>query len=163
MEITSYGGSVPAGIAICNLIKKASAEGHRSTAHVIGIAASMASGIACACDELKMDANALMMIHAPWTITMGNADDMRKEADTLDTMRDALLAVYRTKFDVSDEVLKKMIADETWILGSDAEMFGLKAEVIPTDEPLKIAASNKLLKFMNVPKSLKEMIMDKEE
>jgi ATP-dependent protease ClpP protease subunit len=52
LEITSYGGSVTAGLAICNLLKKASAQGHKTTAHVIGIAASMASAIACACDEL---------------------------------------------------------------------------------------------------------------
>ena len=163
LEITSYGGSVTAGLAICNLLKKASAEGHKTTAHVIGIAASMASAIACACDELKIDANAFMMVHNPWTITMGNANDMRKEADTLDKYRDALLAVYRTKFNTSDEVIKKMLDDETWIIGAGAPMFELKAEVIPTAEPLKIAASTKIQKFMNVPKNLKDIIMEKEQ
>ena len=83
-DITSYGGSVTAGLAIANLIKQASANGHKSTAHVIGIAASMASAIACACDELKIDANAFMMVHNPWTMTMGNAGDLRKEAEVLD-------------------------------------------------------------------------------
>lgn len=163
LEITSYGGSVTAGLAICNLLKKASAEGHKTTAHVIGIAASMASAIACACDELKIDANAFLMVHNPWTITMGNANDMRKEADTLDKYRDALLAVYRTKFNTSDEVIKKMLDDETWIIGAGAPMFELKAEVIPTAEPLKIAASTKMQKFMNVPKKLKDSIMEKEQ
>ena len=163
LEITSYGGSVTAGLAICNLLKKASAEGHKTTSHVIGIAASMASAIACACDELKIDANAFMMVHNPWTITMGNANDMRKEADTLDKYRDALLAVYRTKFNTSDEVIKKMLDDETWIIGAGAPMFELKAEVIPTAEPLKIAASTKMQKFMNVPKNLKDIIMEKEQ
>ena len=163
LEITSYGGSVTAGLAICNLLKKASAEGHKTTAHVIGIAASMASAIACACDELKIDTNAFMMVHNPWTITMGNANDMRKEADTLDKYRDALLAVYRTKFNTSDEVIKKMLDDETWIIGAGAPMFELKAEVIPTAEPLKIAASTKIQKFMNVPKNLKDIIMEKEQ
>ena len=163
LEITSYGGSVTAGLAICNLLKKASAEGHKTTAHVIGIAASMASAIACACDELKIDANAFLMVHNPWTITMGNANDMRKEADTLDKYRDALLAVYRTKFNTSDEVIKKMLDDETWIIGAGAPMFELKAEVIPTAEPLKIAASTKIQKFMNVPKNLKDIIMEKEQ
>ena len=70
IEITSYGGSVSAGLAICNLLKKASAEGHKTTAHVIGIAASMASAIACACDEMKIDANAFLMVHNPWTMAM---------------------------------------------------------------------------------------------
>ena len=162
-EITSYGGSVSAGIAICNLIKKASAEGHKTTAHVIGIAASMASAIACACDELKIDANAFLMVHNPWTITMGNANDIRKEAEVLDQYRDALLAIYRAKFEMSDDMIKAMLDAETWIIGEQAPMFKLTAEVIPTAEPLKIAASLKIPKFMHTPKALKEIIMEKEE
>lgn len=164
LEITSYGGSVTAGLAICNLLKQASAEGHKTASRVIGIAASMASAIACACDELKIDANAFMMVHNPWTITMGNADDMRKEADTLDKYRDALLAVYRTKFDMSDEMIKAMLDAETWIIGEQAPMFKLAAEVIPTAEPLRAAAFAKAMpKFMHTPNALKEIIMEKEE
>lgn len=164
LEITSYGGSVSAGLAICNLLKKASAEGHKTTAHVIGIAASMASAIACACDEMKIDANAFLMIHNPWTMAMGNAIDLRKEAEVLDQYRDALLAIYRTKFDVADEVIKKMLDDETWIVGESAPMFALSCEVIPTQEPLKAAAfANNMPQFMHTPKALKEIIMEKEE
>lgn len=162
-EITSYGGSVSAGLAICNLLKQASANGHKTIAHVIGIAASMASAIACACDELKIDANAFLMVHNPWTITMGNANDMRKEAEVLDQYRDALLAIYRTKFDVGDETIKAMLDSETWIIGDAASFFSLKAEVIPTAEPLRIAASLKMPKFMHTPKALKEIIMEKEQ
>ena len=163
-EITSYGGSVSAGLAICNLLKKASAEGHKTTAHVIGIAASMASAIACACDELKIDANAFLMIHNPWTLTMGNAIDLRKEAEVLDQYRDALLAIYRTKFDMSDDTIKAALDAETWIIGEQASMFKLNAEVIPTQEPLRAAAFAKAMpKFMHTPKALKEIIMEKEE
>lgn len=164
LEITSYGGSVTAGLAICNLLKQASANGHKTTAHVIGIAASMASAIACACDELKLDSNSFLMLHLPWTMTMGNAIDLRKEAEVLDQYRDALLAIYRTKFDTSDEVLKKILEDETWIIGEQASMFKLKAEVIPTQEPLRAAAFAKAMpKFMHTPKALKEIIMEKEQ
>lgn len=163
LDITSYGGSVSAGIAICNLLKQASANGHKTTAHVIGIAASMASAIACACDELKIDANSFLMLHNPWTMTMGNAIDLRKEAEVLDQYRDALLAIYRTKFNVGDDTIKTMLDSETWILGDSASFFDLKAEVIPTAEPLRIAASLKMPKFMHTPKALKEMIMEKEQ
>ena len=164
LEITSYGGSVTAGLAICNLLKQASAEGHKTIAHVIGIAASMASAIACACDELKIDANAFLMIHNPWTVTMGNAIDLRKEAEVLDQYRDALLAIYRTKFETSDDVIKQALDAETWIIGESAPMFMLKAEVIPTQEPLRAAAFAKQMpKFVNTPKALKEIIMEKEE
>ena len=151
-----------AGLAICNLLKQASAEGHGTASRVIGIAASMASAIACACDELKIDANAFMMVHNPWTITMGNASDMRKEADTLDKYRDALLAVYRSKFDMSDDMIKAMLDAETWIIGEQAPMFKLSAEVIPTAEPLRAAAFAKSMpKFMKTPKALKEIIAEK--
>lgn len=164
LEITSYGGSVTAGLAICNLLKKAAAEGHKTTAHVIGIAASMASAIACACDELKIDANAFMMVHNPWTMTMGNAIDLRKEAEVLDQYRDALLAIYRTKFNMSDDLIKSMLDAETWIIGVGAPMFELNAEVIPTQEPLRAAAFAKAMpKFMHTPKALKEIIMEKQE
>lgn len=163
LDITSYGGSVSAGIAICNLLKQASANGHKTTAHVIGIAASMASAIACACDELKIDANSFLMLHLPWTMTMGNAIDLRKEAEVLDQYRDALIAIYRTKFDMWDDGIEKMLAAETWIIGDSASFFGLKAEVIPTEEPFRIAASLKMPKFKHLPKALKEIIMEKEE
>ena len=164
LEITSYGGSVTAGLAICNLLKKASAEGHKTTAHVIGIAASMASAIACACDELKIDANSFWMCHLPWTMSVGNAVDLRKEAEVLDTYRDALVSIYKTKFDASNEVIIKMMESETWIIGEQASMFKLNAEVIPTQEPLRAAAFAKAMpKFMNVPKNLKEIIMEKEQ
>lgn len=163
LDITSYGGSVSAGIAICNLLKQASANGHKTIAHVIGIAASMASAIACACDELKIDANSFLMLHLPWTMTMGNAIDLRKEAEVLDQYKDALIAIYRKKFDMWDDGIEKLLAAETWILGDSASLFGLKAEVIPTAQPVRIAASLKMPKFKNIPKALKEIIMEKEE
>lgn len=124
----------------------------------------MASAIACACDTLKMDSNAFLMVHNPWTMTMGNAGDLRKEAEVLDQYRDALLAIYRGKFDMGDETLKAMLDAETWIIGEQAEMFKLDAEVIPTAEPLRAAAFAKgMPKFMKTPKALKEIIMEKEE
>ena len=163
LDITSYGGSVSAGIAICNLLKQASANGHKTIAHVIGIAASMASAIACACDTLKLDSNSFLMLHLPWTMTMGNAIDLRKEAEVLDQYRDALIAIYRTKFDMQDDGINKMLTEETWIRGDSASLFGLKAEVIPTAEPFRIAASLKMPKFKHLPKAFKEIIMEKEE
>lgn len=59
-----------------------------------GLAASMASVIAMVGDEIVMPENALMMIHDPWNIVVGNADDMRKEADVLDKMKDSLVTIY---------------------------------------------------------------------
>lgn len=165
LEISSYGGSVAAGLAICNMLKMASAEGHKTTAHVIGWAASIASVIACACDELKIDSNAFLMIHNPYTVSMGDAEGLRKDADTLDKMRDALIAVYRAKFDLTDEAIKKAMDEETWIMGKDAGTFNLKAEIIPTEEPLKAAAfaGKTIPKFLHVPQTIADLIATKAE
>lgn len=164
IDITSYGGSVAAGVAICNLLKQASANGHKTKSHVIGIAASMASAIACACDEMTIDANAFWMCHLPWTMSIGNAVDLRKEAEVLDTYRDALVAIYKSKFDTTAEVIVDMMESETWIIGNQAPMFKMNVEVIPTQEPLRAAAFAKAMpKFMHTPKALKEIIMEKEE
>lgn len=165
LDISSYGGSVAAGLAICNMLKMASAEGHKTTAHVIGWAASIASVIACACDELKIDSNAFLMIHNPYTVSMGDAEGLRKDADTLDKMRDALIAVYRTKFDLTDEAIKKAMDEETWIMGKDAGTFNLKAEIIPTEEPLKAAAfaGKAIPKFLHVPQTIADLIATKAE
>ena len=159
LEITSYGGSVTAGLAICNLLKQASAKGHKTTAHIIGIAASMASAVACACDRLVIDSNAFMMVHNPWTVAQGNANDMRKEADTLDKYRDALIAIYRSKFDCTDDEIKAMLDAETWIIGAEAETYKLRAEVNQTTEPLKVAASLKRGKITDkMPDTIKAII-----
>ena len=159
LEITSYGGSVTAGLAICNLLKQASAKGHKTTAHIIGIAASMASAIACACDRLVIDSNAFMMVHNPWTVAQGNANDMRKEADTLDKYRDALLAIYRSKFACTDDEIKAMLDAETWIIGAEVETYKLRAEVNQTTEPLKVAASLKRGKITDkMPDAIKAII-----
>ena len=149
LEINSPGGSTSAGLAICNLLKQ---SGRQTTAHIIGLAASMASAIACACDKLMMDSNALMMIHNPWAFSEGDAEEMRKTADILDNYRDALISLYRGKFPgVSDAVLIQMMDDETWILGEHAKEFGLDAEIIPVEGTYRVAASLRN-RFKNLPK-----------
>ena len=141
IEITSFGGSCTAGNAIVSMLRKASSEGHHTSSHVVSIAASMASVIACACDNLTIDSNAFLMVHLPYSNVEGNYINMRKEADTLELVTRSLVSVYRTKFDLNDDQIFNMLEDETWILGSDAQQYGLKCKVIYVDSPLKIAAS----------------------
>lgn len=164
IDITSYGGSVTAGLAMIDLLKRAEADGHKITTHVIGIAASMASAIACAGSALKIDNTAFLMVHLPWTITSGNSIDLRKEADTLDMYRDALISVYLTKFHVTREQMQQMLEAETWIIGAGATMYELDAEIVEVGEPLRAAAFSKNMpKFLHTPRALKELIMSKQE
>lgn len=158
IQISSPGGDVAGGIAISNIIREASRDGHKSTAHVVGVAASIASVIACACDELVMDASSLMMVHNPWTETVGNADELRKDAETLDLMRDAMMSIYRTKFDRTDDEIKALLDAETWIVGSAASDFGLNAKVAEGEAGFRAAACvREVPVFEHAPEGVSEM------
>ena len=76
------------------------------TAFVEGVAASIASVIMCACDKIVMGESSLVMIHNCWSIVQGDSNKLRKEADTMDTINDAIISFYRSKFDLTDEQLK---------------------------------------------------------
>ena len=133
LHIDSCGGDVLAGIAIANRIRELSNSGHNTICTIDGLAASIASVIAVACNEIRMYPQSFLMIHAPWTFTMGNAGDLRKEADTLDTMKSAIVSFYRGKFNRTDEEIREMMDDETWISGENAGDFGLKVTLIEAD------------------------------
>ena len=152
VEITSEGGSVTAGNVIVSKLRELSKSGHKTTAHVVSIAASMASVIACACDELIVDSNAFLMIHCVWTCVQGNANELRKEAETLDLFTKSLISVYRTKFNKTDDEIMSMLEAETWILGEQAKDYGLNCVVNDIGSEIRIAAKCDLSKFKNLPK-----------
>ena len=130
IEINSPGGSVIAGMAMANAIKNSKAK---ITAHISGLCASMATVVACACDEIKIEEASLWMIHNPWSSAEGNADELRKQAAILDQMKEIMIGFYRGKFSgVSEERLAELMADETWYTATECEANGLDCEVIPT-------------------------------
>ncbi len=116
LRINSPGGSVIDGNAIFNALARHSAK---VITHIDGLAASMASVIAMAGDEIRMADNALLMIHNPWTVSMGDADDLRADADLLDKMRDIILTSYgRSQY--SAEELVDLMDAETWMTAQEA-------------------------------------------
>lgn len=122
VHINSGGGSVFGGIAIYNILKRYNAE---IIVYVEGLAASIASVIAMAGDRIVIPANAQMMIHKPSSITWGNADDMRKEADILDGCQKVILNTYmqHTKEGVTPEQINELINAETWKNGEEWQEF----------------------------------------
>lgn len=147
IEINSPGGLVVNGIEMANAIKNCPA---RTVAHVTGVAASMASVIACACDAIEMEEASFLMIHDPWGYAQGNAEELRKEAGKLDQMKAAIMSFYRGKFKgkTADE-LAALMAEETWYTGSECLANGLDCTVIASD--FKAAASIANHPFAKVP------------
>lgn len=157
IEINSPGGFVVQGIEMANAIKNCKAK---IVAHVTGIAASMASVIACACDEIEMEEASFMMIHDPWGLAIGNADEMRKEASVLDQMKKVCMAFYRSKFNRTEEEIAKLMTGETWYTGQECVDNGLKCTVIKSE--MRAAASISGRHFDNMPEAAAKFLTSKE-
>lgn len=141
LRINSYGGSVYAGNAIINIIDSFRKKNHVTVnAYIEGIAASMGSGIPMVADHIYMAENAMMMLHKPFTIVMGNSNDLQKEIDILQKVENALVKNYMRHFNGTEDELRDMLADETWLTADEALEYGLCDEVI---EAVEVAASAK--------------------
>lgn len=157
IEINSPGGLVILGVEMANAIKNCK---NKIVAHVTGIAASMASVIACACDEIVMEEASFMMIHDPWGYMEGNAEGFRKEADKLDQMKSIIMAFYRGKFDRTEEEIAALMSDETWYTGNECKANGLKCTVVKSD--VRAAASIVGHKFAKMPEGAAKFLTSKD-
>ena len=144
LRLNSPGGSVFEGLVIHNLLKAHQAN---VTVYIDGIAASIASVIAMCGDKIIMPENAMMMIHDPSGLVIGNADDMRKMADTLDKIKESIKTAYKRTM-MTDEEIDEMMKAETWLTAADAVDKGFADEMI---EAVKIAAHFDLTQFKNAP------------
>lgn len=111
--INSPGGDVFAGAELYTALREYT-QG-KVTVKVTGIAASAASLVAMAGDEVLMSPVAYMMIHNPWSMTAGNSADHRKEADVLDEITEGLLAAYTAKTGRSRDEIAAMLDAETYM------------------------------------------------
>ena len=121
VRIHSEGGSVFEGHAIYNAIKRLDA---RVEVDIDGLAASIASVIAMAGDEIRMADNGFMMIHDPWMVSAGTAAEFRDAADTMDKIRDVLLKTYVARTGGDEEKISDMMAAETWMNADEALEMG---------------------------------------
>jgi ATP-dependent Clp protease protease subunit len=147
LYVNSPGGGVYAGVAIFNALKR---FGKPITAYIDGVAASIASLIVLAADEVVMPSNAQLMIHNPYLWgTSGDANALRQTADRLDRVKDIIVDTYKAKTGLDDEKLSQMMDEETWLRGPEALELGFVDSV---DEEQKIAAcfSGENVKFKNV-------------
>ena len=162
--INSYGGSVAAGLAIYNSLKQHKAK---VKTYCDGFACSIASVIFMAGDERMMSGSSLLMVHNPWTNVSGNAEELRKTADDLDKMTQASIHAYMDRATISEEEIKKLLNEETWILPSEALEYGFATSIIGLDarEEYSQSARRKIMQCLTgkeikrketVPKKPKE-------
>ena len=110
--ISSYGGECKEGLAIYSALKRHKAK---VTTYCDGFACSIASVIFMAGDERIMDKGSLLMIHNAWSSMQGNAEELRKQADTLDIITQSSINAYMEHLNISEKELKKLLDEETWL------------------------------------------------
>lgn len=150
LRIASLGGDVHEGLAIYRRLADHPAK---IITHVDSWAASIASVIAMAGDEIRIAESGAIMIHEAWTIAMGDAAALRSIADRLEASSAAISDIYVARTGKSAAQVREWMAAETWFYGQEAVDAGFASAVV---ENVKVAArvNPDLHKFRNAPANL---------
>lgn len=153
MRINSPGGDVFDGTAIYNAIKDHPAH---VEAHVLGIAASIASIIAMGADEIVMADGAFMMIHNPWVWAVGDAAEIEKTVAVLHKIENSLASIYVDKTGLKLSEVREMMTDETWMDPQEAVDLGFATRVASESdsEALASARAFDFSEYDHTPKDL---------
>ena len=161
VRINSFGGSVPDGLAIYNALRRYPGG---VQVEIDGIALSIASLIAMAGDTVRMADNATLMIHAPWAYAVGNANDMREQADMLDRFAAAMTSSYVRKSGMNSADVLALLTDgvDHWYTAAEAVAAGFADEI---SEPVEAMASARFAKerFKSVPAAAAAFIATQEQ
>lgn len=130
VNINSPGGDVFEGLAIYNLLREY--KGH-VTVRVLGVAASAASFIAMAADEIQIARAGFFMIHNAWTGVWGDRNDLRETAEFLEQIDGTIADIYHVRSGLSMDELKADMDKERWINGRDAIDSGFADAFLPSD------------------------------
>lgn len=158
VHINSDGGDILEGNEIYNALMA-----HKGPVRVsIGaIAASMASVVAMAGDEISMADNGFFMIHNPWTVAIGDSEEMRKNADVMDKMKANIIKAYRSQTDLSEKEISDLMDEETWMTAQEAKEMGFVDSIDLVSEPVEAANHMDLSRFRNSSKFLSRLSMER--
>jgi len=131
VSINSPGGDFFEGLAIYNLLRE---HPHKVTVKVVGLAASAASVIAMAGDEIQVAKSGFLMIHNAWAFVVGNKEDMWGAADILDGFDKAMADLYAAATGIEAKKISTMMDAETWMSGQDAVDHGFASGLLSADE-----------------------------
>lgn len=157
--VNSPGGSVFASSTMASMLQRAKeTKNIKINAYVDGLAASAASFLIMVADEINMYSNSMLMIHKPMSIAWGNANDMQKEIDTLNSIEEnVMIPLYEKKAKCDRDTIKNLIEVESWL--SAKEVDGLfNINLLGEAKEVNACIDNNLFKcYKNVPDKFKEV------
>jgi len=144
VHINSLGGDTFTAQAIYSILSDFEAK---KTAYIDGVAASAATIIACAADEVVARENTNYMIHHPWMVAVGTADTMRKAAEDLEAIGEPVINVYKAQVNgkIDEEKIRKLMDDETWMTAEKALEYGFVDKVRGKIRAISRANNNQIL------------------
>lgn len=131
VHINSYGGEVSQGLAIYNTLKDSKMK---VTTVCEGFACSAASVVFMAGDERIVKDASLLMIHNAWTYARGDSNELRKQAEDLEKITQASVNAYKSKASISEEKIKELMDNETWITADEAITYGFATKTETTED-----------------------------
>lgn len=137
VQINSPGGDMFEGIAIYNVLRE---HPQPITVQVMGMAASAASIIAMAGDDVQVGASSFLMIHNCWVLAMGNRNDFRDLADWLEPFDQAMVSLYSQRTGQDDKTVAGWMDKETYMSGAQAVERGFADGLLPADS-MKVDAT----------------------
>ncbi len=158
--INSPGGDCIAAAQIYNMLVDYKGK---VKVYIDGLAASAASVIAMAGDEVLMSPVSMMMIHNPATMAFGDHEDMKKAIEMLDEVKESIINAYEIKSGLSRDKLSKLMDNETWMNANKAIELGLADGIIEKEDKDKDEAKPSALLFSSklVNKALFNKISEK--
>jgi ATP-dependent Clp endopeptidase proteolytic subunit ClpP len=141
LRVNSPGGSVFDGMTIYERIKSERANGRRVVAYIDGLAASIASIIVQAADEIIVGDGSFIMIHKPLVGVYGNSLELDRMISILDKIEEQMISIYAKKTGLSRVEIANALAAETWYTSKEALELGLADRQFDVKDTLQIAAS----------------------
>jgi HK97 family phage major capsid protein len=153
INLFSYGGDAIEGLAIYSMLARYPGKKRMV---IDGVAASAASVIAMAGDEIVMPESSFLMIHEAWGLAIGGSSDLRQQANLIDRISAAYRQAYSARSGMSDEDVASLMAAESWLTAAEAVEFGFATEAAPAREIRSAAVPHG--RFAKVPQALTHLV-----
>jgi len=134
ININSPGGDFFEGLAIYNLLR---VHNGKKTVNIVGLAASSASLIAAAGDDIRIASSAYVMIHNVWGLVVGDKNDMAAAARDFEKFDQGARVIYAEQSGKSEVEITTLMNDETWFLGQEAIDEGFATALLPADAAIE--------------------------
>jgi ATP-dependent protease ClpP protease subunit len=141
LRVNSPGGNVFDGMTMYELLKSEKSKGRKVVAYVDGLAASIASIIILAADEIIVGDGSMVMIHRPLVGVYGNSAELERMINVLDKIEEQMITLYAKKTGLSRAEISNMLAAETWMTSTEAIDMKFADSNFKNCDTLHIAAS----------------------